>query len=203
MAINIYVEGGGKATIPHCQVGFRSFLERSGAARGAFKIVACGSRHDAHQRFCIDVETGNRAILLVDSEAAVDSACKSGKPQSWLPWRHLNSLTSDRLIQPNGCNDIDCHLMVQATENWFIPDTKALKNYFGNGFKITSVLKNSNPETVEKEKALEGLKMASSDCKNRYSKGKDTFKLLESICPKKVIKAMPWAARFVDHVKQL
>lgn len=203
MAVKIYVEGGGKGTFGRCQEGFRSFLERSGAASGAFKIVACGSRHIAHERFCIDIEMGNRAILLVDSEAAVDSSCRSGKPQSWLPWRHLSSLGSDALTKPKKCKDIDCHLMVQATENWFIPDTEALENYFGNGFKINKVLKNSNPETVEKEKALDGLKDASSECKNTYSKGMDTFNLLGQICPKKVIKAMPWAARFVDHVKGL
>ena len=203
MAVKIYIEGGGKGTYGRCQEGFRSFLHRAGVASGTFEIAACGSRHDACKKFRIAVKKGDSALLLVDSEAGVDNSCQSGTPQSWLPWQHLGSLASNTLNKPAGCSNIDCHLMVQTTESWFMSDVDALREYFGKEFQPSALPKNPNPELVRKDDVLNGLEKASSKCGKKYSKGRHTFNMLMLIDPEKVVGAMPWAKRFVDHVVEL
>ena len=204
MAIKLYAEGGGKGTYGRFQEGLRSFLKKAGVAEGTFEIVACGSRHDAHKRYCIDIEHGVSALLLVDSEAPVDDSCQSGDSCSWLPWCHLDSLDDgNRLASPKGSCDLDCHLMVQATESWFIADIDTLKKYFQKNFQASAISKNSNPESVDKNEVIRSLEVASSKCSKKYKIGKHTFNLLKEINPSKVVNAMPWAKRFVDHVTEL
>ena len=69
--------------------------------------------------------------------------------------------------------------------------------------KGSAISKNSKPESVEKNDVIRSLKIASAKCNKRYSKGKIAFMLLEEIDPNKVISAMPWAKRLVDHVTEL
>ena len=75
------------------------------------RIVACGSRQDAYQSFCIALENGNSAMLLVDSEAPVNAECMEGEPESWKPWQHLQSRAGDCWEKPAKASEQECHLM--------------------------------------------------------------------------------------------
>jgi len=67
----LYVEGGGGSKLlrTECRAGFSVFLEKAGLRDAMPRIVACGSRNEAYDKFCIAVEHGQRAFLLVDSES--------------------------------------------------------------------------------------------------------------------------------------
>ena len=86
MKVKVHVEGGGdgKALRTKCRRGFRSFFEKANLAGRMPRVIACGGRAGAFDRF----RTALRArkahefiVLLVDSEAPV--APGSG------PWQHL------------------------------------------------------------------------------------------------------------------
>ena len=80
----ICVEGGGtrRPLRTACRRGFDTFLRRAGLADHMPRIVACGSRAQAYDRFCTatDQQTADFVCLLVDSEGPVTAAT---------PWAHL------------------------------------------------------------------------------------------------------------------
>ena len=89
-------------------------------------------------------------------------------------------------------------------ESWFLADKDALSKFFGQGFNSNQLPQNTNIESVSKEDIYQGLKNATAHCKTKavYGKGEHSFKILRSIEPKKVRAASPWAARFMEKIKQ-
>jgi hypothetical protein len=127
MVKKIYVEGGGDSETLHsrCREGFRCFIEKAGFKGRMPRIVACGGRRAAYDRFKIACETGEKAMLLIDSEdfVAVDS-----------PWVHLSNRPGDGFAAPQKADDDHCHLMVVCMEAWFLADRNTLSLFFGQGF---------------------------------------------------------------------
>lgn len=202
--LKVYVEGGGdsKALKTECRQGFSEFITNSGVTKRP-RVVACGSRRDAYDSFCTAVRTGEAAMLLVDSEEAVDSHCQTGQPSSWRPWQHLKQRQGDGWDRPDGAVDTACHLMVQVMESWFLTDRSTLSAFFGQGFNENALPAAANAiEHIAKAAVEDGLDNATRRCKTkaRYSKGEHSFKLLARIDARKVIAASPWAKRFVDEL---
>jgi hypothetical protein len=194
----LYVEGGGDAASlkAKCREGFSEFLRKAGLEGRMPRIVACGSRKQAYDRFRTAIrEREHSAMILVDSEDPV-----SGKS----PWAHLRQRQDDRWETPPGANDDDCHLMVECMEAWFLADRRTLAAFFGQGF-------NANPlrtaatsvEQVPKASVLQALAVATKGCagKGAYGKGRHSFELLAKIDPAEVTAASHWAARFVTALK--
>lgn len=128
VTITIYVEGGGNGNElkERCRKGFQKFFEKAGMRGRMPKVVACGARQNAYDRFCTAVTmTGDHRLplLLVDSEVPVSDS----------PWRHLQS--RDAWSRPEGAQDEQAHLMVQVMESWFLADRPALVRHFGQGFR--------------------------------------------------------------------
>ena len=76
VSARLYVEGGGnsKELKTACRRGFASFLDRAGVAGRMPRIVACGSRANAFDRFKTGHESkGVDATLLVDAEGPVSA----------------------------------------------------------------------------------------------------------------------------------
>ena len=202
--ITIYVEGGGDtaALKGQCRRAFSSFLEKAGFAGKMPKIVARGSRNAAYESYCIAIKQGNEALLLIDSEAPVQSI--SADPSQWNPWEHLK--TRDAWQRHDGASNIDCHLMVQVMETWFFADSTALERYFGNGFNIKSIPNRADIEEIPKADVESALDSSTKMTKKKgYSKGRDSFDILASIDPAKVAQKSPWANRFItllsDRIK--
>ena len=201
--MNLYVEGGGdsKSLRTDCRKGFSAFVTKSGL-KNRPRIVACGSRRDAFESFCTAINSGKEAMLLVDSE---ESTSEIHQTERTRPWLHLKQRVGDDWDKPVGCDDNDCHLMVQVMESWFLADRETLAKFFGNGFKQDKLPANSrNIETVPKHEVYDALKEATANCKTKgsYSKGKHSFIILEKIDPAKIFAASPWAQRFVDELKK-
>lgn len=71
--VKLYVEGGGDSESLHskCRDGFRCFLKNARLSGALPRIVACGGRGKAIDRFCTALSQGEEALLLVDSEEPV------------------------------------------------------------------------------------------------------------------------------------
>lgn len=202
--VKLYVEGGGDAKLlkTACRQGFAEFLKKAGFAGRMPSIVACGSRGQAYESFQTAIANGEEAFLLVDSESGVAEVHQQGK-EAWLPWAHLK--IKDNWDMPKEASDIQCHLMVQCTENWFLADQQTLSAFFGQGFKVNQLPSIANGvETIAKQQVLQSLKKATESCKSKalYDKGDHSFKLLALIDASKVIKASPWAKRFIDALEK-
>jgi hypothetical protein len=202
--VKVYVEGGGETSALHtaCREGFSKFITKSGI-KNRPRIVACGSRRSAYDSFCSSIENGEPAILLVDSEEQIASKFQVGDPSEWMPWQHLKAREGDGWQKPLSATELDCHLMSQVMESWFIADTSALGYFFGKEFKSTKLPSVTRViESIPKDEVFAALKNATRLCapKGEYGKGSHSFKLLAMIDPIKVISASPWAKRFIDEL---
>ena len=193
----LYVEGGGDTGKLHdaCRRGFRVFLEKAGVTKNRPRIVACGGRSRAYDKFRTALREGRRALLLIDSEASVKHTS---------PWLHLHNRPGDGWTKPDNATDDHCHLMLECMENWFLADRETLRAFSGQDFRETALPPRSRDiETVPKATAIDALVKATQDCKPtlRYDKGERSFDLLARIDPAKVIKSSRWAKRFVTAVE--
>ncbi|WP_041598694.1 DUF4276 family protein [Hahella chejuensis] len=200
--VKLYVEGGGDSNElkTACRQGFTQFITAAGINKRP-RVVACGSRRDAYESYCTALANGESAMLLVDSEQAVNSQNQTGAQNAWLPWSHLQS--RDGWRKPEGAIDTDCHLMVQVMESWFIADRKTLENFFGQNFNANVLPSEQRPiEEVSKQQVYQALENATKDCKKgKYGKGSHSFKILKEISPALVQQASGWAARFINELK--
>lgn len=198
MKVKVYVEGGGdgKSLRTKCRQGFSSFFAKANLTGRMPRIIACGSRDSAFDKFCTAL--GSRSaeefvILLVDSEDPVADGAG--------PWLHLR--TRDQWKKPGVATDDNAHLMVQCMEAWFLADKDGLAAYFGQGFNRDALPDRQEIEDVAKGDVLEGLKSATRQCKKgEYGKGRYSFDILEQTDPANVMAASPHARRLVETLRQ-
>ena len=189
MTVTVYVEGGGisRELRANCRRGFNRFFRNAGLTGRMPKVVACGSREAAYDRFCTALGRSNEhaAILLVDSEGPITR--KAGS------WTHLKE--QDNWKKPKGTKNENAHLMVQCMEAWFFADKETLANYFGDGFNRSALSGQADVENIPKTDIERGLKSATRQCmrKGRYSKSRHSFAILAQINPEKVTAASPHA----------
>lgn len=199
VSVKLYVEGGGDsdALRTRCREGFRGFLERAGFKNSMPRIVACGSRQAAYDRFNTACLANETALLLIDSEDAVAPGLS--------PWMHLADRRGESFVKPVNAQDDHCHLMVVCMETWFLADKDALSRFFGQGFNANGLPQNNNIEAVSKTDIYNGLATATSHCKTKapYGKGEHSFKILLHIAPDKVSAASPWARRFLEALRKI
>ena len=138
----------------------------------------------------------------MDSEDPVNVTHQQGNPDQWKPWDHLYQ--SDKWNKPANADDMDCHLMVQCMEAWFIADRQALVEFFGQDFnenKLPGVARSI--ESIQKQELYQALAGATRNCKKgQYGKGAHSFNLLAKINPQTVTTASPWAKRLIDTLNR-
>ncbi len=199
MSVRIYVEGGGNlgALRSECRRGFSEFFRKFIPLGKQPKVIACGSRNEALRDFTTALRTypDEHIVLLVDSEAPV--------PQGQSVWAHLKQ--RDNWEPPQGATEDNTHLMVQCMEAWFLADTDALANYFGQGFQATALPRNPNVEAVAKQDLYRALENATRQTKTKgvYSKGGHSFAVLALIDPAKVRRASAHADRLATALLRL
>jgi hypothetical protein len=94
--------------------------------------------------------------------------------------------------KPLEVDDINCHLMVQTMDAWFIADIETLEKFYGKDFKKNALPKNYNVENIDKDTLFNSLKKATRDTsKGEYHKIKHASKLLELIDADKICQASP------------
>lgn len=195
VSVRLYVEGGGnRAQLRSaCRRGFSTFIREAGMQDRMPRIVACGSRRNAYDRFKTAQATDVNAVLLVDAEGQVTAQG---------PWQHLKM--RDDWDQPNGATDDQCHLMVQVMESWFLADVDALESFYGQRFHSQALRANRDVEQVAKQDVLDRLEQATRDTrKGRYSKGEHSFEILAKLDPEKVRRASDYADRFLASLLRI
>ena len=204
----LYVEGGGSgahsdALQSELRRGFSEFFSKTslGTHRRP-RVVACGGREQAFDRFRTALAQGENALLLVDSEAPVNpAAMPGGDSRAWRPWLHLKQQAGWN--QPDAANDCDAHLMVQCMESWLLCDLPALADFYQSGFK-SPALPGTGMEDVAKGVVFSALQQATQHCRTKavYGKGAHSFRLLALIDLHKVCANSPWAARLVAELER-
>ena len=186
MNVWIYVEGGGtqnKALGTRCRQGFSQFFQKAGLNP---RIVECGGRSRAYDRFCTFVRnarTDDFPLLLVDSEGPVTLQN---------PWEHVRSRREDQWIRPEDASGEHLHFMVQAMEAWFFADQAKIQNFYKHGFRPRVLTQRRNIEEIPKADLFSQLELATRDCqKGDYSKGDHSFQILGMIDPARVRLASP------------
>ena len=195
--VKLFIEGGGDhnpALASELRQAFSVFLSKARPHSRNPRIVACGGRDSAFKDFCTACNNNENAMLLVDSEDPVTALG---------PIEHLK--TRDNWSFPDSVNDSRCGLMVTCMESWFFADIETLSAYFGNDFKKNNFQKNSSSiENMDRKSVLSILENASKDTKKgQYSKGRDSFKILMKIDPKKVTEKSRWAKIFLENLDTL
>jgi hypothetical protein len=194
--IHIYVEGGGdqNLTLTKCRRGFSQFFKK--VTEHQPKIIACGSRMQAYNRFCTALAQYPDVfcILLVDSEAPVIDNMNV--------WRHLK--LRDNWDCPESATDENAHLMVQCMESWFLADKKTLATFYGQGFNPNALPKQANIEKIHKNDVNQGLDAATrqTKTKGKYHKTRHGFDLLAQIDPGKVCQASEFAETLCAVLRQ-
>jgi hypothetical protein len=189
--VHIYVEGGGdqNLTLTKCRRGFSQFFKKVVPTGCQPKIIACGSRVQAYNRFCTALIQHPEVfcILLVDSEAPVADAQGS--------WAHLKA--RDHWECPPSATEENAHLMVQCMESWFLADQKTLALFYGQGFNPNALPKQTNIENIPKSDVNQGLEAATrhTKTKGKYHKTRHGFDILTLIEPHKVRQASEHAER--------
>ena len=195
--MKLFVEGGGNNNNVRgaCVRGFVALVER--VAKNKPRIVACGSRRNAFDKFRAELQRGGDALLLVDSEELVSSQ-NNGRP-----WAHLAARKGDEWARPDKATDDSVHLMAQCMESWLVVDSPALAAHFGRGFKSAKLPQNPEVEKIDKGDIMSGLKSATQgSSKGEYHKTRDGFALIGKIEPYRVEERAPHAKRFFDVLRR-
>jgi len=185
--IAVYMKGGGdsregKARLRQGMSEFlRSLRESAGHKRLSWKIVACGSRNEAHGAFLHATMTAPEIfnVLLVDSEgpAAQSPRARLQQHDGWA----LTGIGEDRI-----------HLMIQVMEAWIVSDAESMARYYGQHFLRNALPRSRSLEGVEKERIYEALKRATAKTKKgAYHKISRAAALLEIIDPPVVRRRCP------------
>lgn len=198
MNVKLYMEGGGDANPlkRKCREGFREFFLKTSLKQRMPKIIACGGRRQAYDKFCAALASsgeGEFVALLVDSEAPVTEK----------PWLHLHHRKGDQWKRPDGTGDRNVHLMVQVMESWFLADRDTLAKYFGQHFRASALPAQQDIEKISKQDVLRGLSEATRSCaRGTYSKGDHSFGILAKVSTDKVTSASPYAARLIETLTE-
>lgn len=194
--VRLYIEGGGdKASRLRLKKAFRAFLRDldEPAERHRIKLTPLpfGDRQRTFDafRFALEDHSDAFVVLLVDSEAPVKAKG---------PWTHLKYDSGDNWDNP-GCEDKNCHLMVQTMEAWLIADLPKLEAYFGRGFHAKSLPPTVNVEEIPKGGLEDALKKATRGTKKGpYHKGRDSAAILSVIRAGDVQRKAPHCKRLFD-----
>lgn len=202
MVTKLFVEGGGEndSLLRECRAAFSRMMKSAGIENRP-RVVACGARWNAFDRFRHSIQEGaaGRSILLVDSEGPVDS------PERTNPWDHVRAREGDGWEKPAGATDEDLHFMVQCMETWFLADKGALREFYGQGFNEAKLPRKSDIESVPKAEVYSALSRSTEKAKTKgeYGKGAHSFKILAKLKPDEIEKVCPWAQRFFEHLRTL
>ena len=191
----IYLEGGGDSTQlkSRCREGFSKLLAKCGFAGRMPKLVACGGRGAAFDRFESAPETaGEYVAMLIDSEepmADVEAA-----------WAHLKA--RDGWDRPLGASESQALLMTTCMETWIIVDRAALARHCGRKLRTSALAPLLNVESRARHDVQAAFENATANCSNSYAKGKRSYQVLDELDPAALKPHLPSFVRMLRILDQ-
>lgn len=185
MSAIIFVEGGGPGGLDaRCKEGFGKLVRKIVPAMHNPRIVACGGRSAAYDRFCTQLSVPRSGGydyvgLWVDSEDPVTQA----------PWAHL--LTRDQWVAPAGATDDNVLFMTTCMETWCCADPATLQRHYGDLLSEAALPSLANIEAQPRRAVQTALETATRNCTNAYQKGKRSFALLAALDPGALARRCP------------
>ena len=207
VSVKIYVEGAGYSALDaQCRQGFQELLKKAGFRGRLPRIIPCGPRNDAFDKFKSALQRdGEYPILLVDSEEVVANANQPDANPSGGAWRHLAQ--RDQWQRPSAANDDQAQLMVTTMETWLLADRQALVAYFPD-LNDNSLPADFDLESRRKADIVGALQKAtkpSSATKSSskgYDKGNHSFDLLGRVNPDELKRGLPHFRRFIETLER-
>ena len=160
----------------------------------SWKLVCCGPRNEAFQRFQNAVNSSADAVnvLLVDSEGPVKHQSVRRHLQARDKWNL--SFTPEETV----------HLMVQTMETRIVADPAALQSYYGPGFRTNRLPRATNLEGVPKTDVENSLREATERTqKESYHKIRHAGDLLKLIDVESVKARCDHCQRLFDDLGQI
>jgi hypothetical protein len=184
----IYLEGGGDSDTlrSRCREGFHKLLDRMGVQGRKPRLVACGGRGKAYDRFKTELREGRYGFvgLWIDSEEPIGLSIGTDD-QDWYTfdvWDHL--MKRDGWERPSGAKSTQVLLMVTCMETWIVADRETLKKYYGaSKLSVNSLPALNNLESCDRHTVQKKLETATASCSNAYKKGKRSFEILGVLDP--------------------
>ena len=177
MSAVIYLEGGGATSALHarCQEGFHKLLDHMGFAGRKPRLVACGGREQAFDRFktALKLAQYDYIGLWIDSEDPVSATDEA--------WGYLAK--RDRWARPEVASNDQVLFMVTCMETWIAADPATLEMHYGKEFHKATLPPLQNLESCSREDVQDRLERATGSCRNAYRKGKRSFVVLGLLSP--------------------
>lgn len=188
----IYLEGGGDSNQLkiRCREGFRKLLAKCGLAGRMPKLVACGGRRTAFDRFKTAHETapeGEYVALLIDSEDPL--------ADNEATWAHLTA--RDGWDRPRRADDVQVLLMTTCMETWIVVDRKMLAQHYGQKLRTSALPPLANVESRARHDVQTRLETATKHCANAYTKGKRSYEVFSKLDPETLSAHLPSFVRAV------
>jgi hypothetical protein len=182
----LYLEGGGDSTQLKilCREGFRKLLAKCGFTGRMPRLVACGGRTAAFDRFRTAHEmatAGEFVALLIDSEDPM------ADPEA--AWAHLTA--RDGWDRPPDADDEQALLMTTCMETWIVVDRAALSRHYGQKLQTSALPPLTNIESRARHDVQIKLVTATKKCTNAYAKGKRLFEVLGELDPEMLKPHLP------------
>ena len=196
----LYIEGDtkqkGKGNAITLRQGFREFFQPLAEdIKLPIDLKLLGSREIAIKIFLseLDYNPESFSALLVDAEGEVD--------EKDTPKTFLQKISAK--FDFSNVKDEQCHLMAQMMESWFLADKEKLAEFYGQGFSVNSLPKNTNVEKIAKSDVENGLKAAvRNTSKKEYKKGEHAGEILRIIDSNKVRQAAPHCEKLFTTIKE-
>lgn len=186
MSATLYLEGGGETRFlkGQCREGFSKLLEKSGLSGRLPRLVACGSRNTAFNKFKSDHAKSSKAdfvAMLIDSEAPLADIEDT--------WSHLKR--RDNWEMPANAQDEQVLFMTTCMETWIAADREALSENYGHNLQNSALPSLVDIENRERDVVQNALIHATRNCSNKYSKGKRSFEVLAQLSPSVLKQNLP------------
>jgi len=176
----IYLEGGAKDSNQlrtRCQEAFNKLLKSMGFGGRMPRLIACGGRQDAFDRFCTAIQTTSGYVAMwIDSEDPMADIERT--------WDHLATVTTVRPFEkPQDVNDDQVLMMTTCMESWISADHATLLVHFGKGFQENALPSLTNLESRGRRDVQDRLVRASRNCQAAYKKGEVSYEIVGKLNP--------------------
>lgn len=187
----IYLEGGAngpdsKLLSIECRKAFHKLLEQMGFKGRMPKLVACGGRQAVFDRFrtAHESQSCDYVAMWIDSEEPMLNFEEA--------WRHLANVTTVHQWQrPGGAADDQVLFMTTCMETWIVADRKTLNLHYGAELQESALPALNDLEQRNRHDVQEKLIRATRNCKNAYSKGKQSYQILSELNPDVLSQHLP------------